>query len=157
MNKVKKILAPTDLSDLSCIGLRYAMETAGEAQAEVVVYLAVPIGEDWFPSSEGANPERDYVAREKILLDKFLRDKFADELGRLKITQKVAVGAASSSIVEFAEHEKVDMIVMSTHGRTGLAHILIGSVTEKVVERAPCPVLVVPRPRQASTSKPPSA
>ena len=95
MNKIKKILAPTDLSDLSCVGLRYAMETAGERQAEVVVYLAVPIGEDWFPSSEGENPERDYVAREKILLDKFLRDKFADELGRLKITQKVAVGAAS--------------------------------------------------------------
>jgi nucleotide-binding universal stress UspA family protein len=153
MNKIEKILAPTDLSDLSCIGLRYAMETASEGAAEVVVYLTVPIGEDWFPSSEGNNPARDYVAREKIMLDKFLREKFADELGRLKITQKVAVGAAASSIVEFAEHEKVDMIVMSTHGRTGLSHILIGSVTEKVVERAPCPVLVVPRPRHASAFK----
>lgn len=153
MNKIEKILAPTDLSDLSCIRLRYAMEAAGEGKAEVVVYLAVPIGEDWFPSSEGASPERDYVAKEKIMLDKFVRDKFADELGRLKITQKVAVGAAHSSIVEFAENEKVDLIVMSTHGRTGLGHILIGSVTEKVVERAPCPVLVVPRPRHASPSK----
>jgi len=153
MNKIKKILAPTDLSDLSCVGLRYAMETAAECKAEVIVFFTVPIGEDWFPSSEGAAPEHDYVAKEKILLDKFLRDKFADELGRVKVKQKVAVGAAHSSIVEFAEPEKVDIIVMSTHGRTGLGHILIGSVTEKVVERAPCPVLVVPRTRGASASK----
>ena len=72
--------------------MRYALETAREQHAEVIVYLTVPIGEDWFPSSEG--PKR------------------------------------------------VDMIIKLTHGRTGLSHILIGSVTKKVVERAPCPVLV---------------
>lgn len=153
MSKIRKILAPTDLSDLSCVGLRYALETAREQSAEAIVYLAVPIGEDWFPSSEGAKPERDYAAKEKILLDKFLRGKFSDEMTGVAVRQKVDVGAAASTIVEFAAREGVDMIIMSTHGRTGLKHILIGSVTEKVVERAPCPVLVVPRQREATGVK----
>ena len=57
----------------------------------------------------------------------------------------VEIGAAVNSIVEKAKEEGTDMIVISTHGRTGLDHIILGSVTEKVVARAPCPVLVVPR------------
>jgi len=145
MNKIGKILAPTDLSELSCVGLRYAMETAREHSAEVIVYLVVPIGEDWFPSGEGVNPARDYTAREKVLLDKFLHEKFATDLGALKIRQTVEVGTAYSNIVDIAEREGVDLIVMATHGRTGLNHVLLGSVTEKVVARAPCPIVVVPR------------
>jgi len=153
MSKIKKILAPTDLSDLSCVGLRYALETGREQSAEVIVYLAVPIGEDWFPSSEGANPERDYTAKDKAKLDEFLRTKFSAEMKLAAVRQKVDVGAAATAIVEAAEHEAVDMIIMSTHGRTGLGHILIGSVTEKVVERAPCPVLVVPRQHAGVAAK----
>jgi universal stress protein A len=153
MSNIRKILAPTDLSELSCIGLRYAFETARDQNAELVVYLTVPIGEDWFPSSEGANPERDYTAKDKARLDKFLHERFPDEMKRAAVRQKVEVGAAAAAIVEAAQHEGVDMIIMSTHGRTGLKHILIGSVTEKVVERAPCPVLVVPRQRETSGAK----
>jgi nucleotide-binding universal stress UspA family protein len=145
MSKIKKILAPTDLSELSCIGLRYALETGREQNAEVIVCLTVPIGEDWFPSSEGANPARDYTAKDKVKLDEFLRNNFSDAMKVIEVRQKVELGAAAAAIVETAEREAVDMIIMSTHGRTGLSHILIGSVTEKVVERAPCPVLVVPR------------
>ena len=145
MSKIKKILAPTDLSELSCVGLRYALETGREQNAEVIVYLTVPIGEDWFPSSEGPNPERDYTAKDKAKLEEFLRTRFSDEMKLAVVRQKVDVGAPAAAIVEAAEREAVDMIIMATHGRTGLSHILIGSVAEKVVERAPCPVLVVPR------------
>jgi universal stress protein A len=153
MSKIKKILAPTDLSDLSCVGLRYALEIGREQNAEVIVYLTVPLGEDWFPSSEGTNPERDYTAKDKAKLDEFLRTRFSDQMKLVSVRQKVDVGAAAAAIVEAAEHEAVDMIIMSTHGRTGLGHILIGSVTEKVVERAPCPVLVVPRQHAGATAK----
>ena len=152
MHKIQKILAPTDLSELSCVGLRYAMEAAREHGAELIVYLVVPIGEDWFPSSEGLKPARDYTAREKVQLDKFLHEKFAAELGALKIRQSVEVGAAQSNIVDFAEREAVDLIVMATHGRTGLNHVLLGSVTEKVVARAPCPIVVVPRQKAAASA-----
>ena len=152
MSKLKKILAPTDLSGLSCVGLRYAMDTAREQGAEVIVYLAVPIGEDWFPSSEGIHPARDYTAREKAQLTKFLQEKFAAEMGALKIRQTVEVGGAYSNIVDIAEREAVDLIVMSTHGRTGLDHVLLGSVTEKVVARAPCPIMVVPRQKSRAAS-----
>jgi nucleotide-binding universal stress UspA family protein len=152
MNKIQKILAPTDLSELSCLGLRYAMGAAREHGAEVIVYLVVPIGEDWFPSSEGMKPARDYTAREKVQLDKFLHEKFAPELNELKIRQTVEVGAAQSNIIDIAEREGVDLIVMATHGRTGLNHVLLGSVTEKVVARAPCPIVVVPRQKGATAA-----
>jgi nucleotide-binding universal stress UspA family protein len=153
MSRINKILAPTDLSELSCVGLRYALQTAREQHAEVIVCLIVPIGEDWYPSSEGANPARDYTAKDKAKLDEFLRGNFSDEMKLVEVRQKVDVGAAAAVIVETAEREAVDMIIMSTHGRTGLSQILIGSVTEKVVERAPCPVLVVPRQHAAPLAK----
>lgn len=55
-----------------------------------------------------------------------------------------SVGPASQAIVEFAQERQFDRIIMSTHGRTGLQHFMLGSVAEKVVRSAPCPVLVVP-------------
>jgi nucleotide-binding universal stress UspA family protein len=78
------------------------------------------------------------------MLDAFLREKFSQELTLTEVRQVVELGAAASNIVEKAESEGVDRIVMSTHGRTGIDHLLIGSVSEKVIARSPCPVLVVP-------------
>jgi nucleotide-binding universal stress UspA family protein len=66
----------------------------------------------------------------------------------------VAVGMASSEIVSYAEREKVDLIVMGTHGRTGFAHVLIGSVAEAVVRTAPCQVLTVRYPKEAQAKAP---
>ena len=64
------------------------------------------------------------------------------------VRQEVGVGTPYKRIVEKAQQEGIDMIVMSTHGRTGLAHMLIGSVTERVLRRAPCPIIAVPTPRK---------
>ena len=144
MEKVKKILAPTDLSALSCVGVRYALEMARETSAEVIVQYVVAMGEYWFSANEKFRPVRELLAKEKSVLDKFLREKFSDGINLVEIIQKVEVGTPYGNIVEMAERERVDMIIMSTHGRTGLDHILLGSVTEKVVCRAPCPVLVIP-------------
>jgi len=65
------------------------------------------------------------------------------------VRQEVGIGTPYKAIVDAAVAEGVDLIVMSTHGRTGLAHMLIGSVTERVLRRAPCPVLAVPPPMKA--------
>jgi nucleotide-binding universal stress UspA family protein len=142
MKKIRKILAPTDLSDLSCVGVRYAMEMARDLSAEVIVLNVVPVGEDWVPPKSG--DVRELMASEVAALDRFLADKLGDELNLVEIRKRVEFGAAMTNIVEMAEREKADMIVMSTHGRTGLNHILLGSVAEKVVARAACPVLVIP-------------
>jgi nucleotide-binding universal stress UspA family protein len=148
MNKVKKILAPTDYSDLSCGGLRHAFETARELAAELIVLHVVSMSDDWFSKHEELSPVRDLMAEQKEFLDKFLREKFAESMNLVEVRQMVELGTAYSNIAELAEREGVDLIVLSTHGRTGLDHILLGSVTEKVIAHAPCPVLAIPAPKR---------
>src|SRR5918992_6104057 len=91
-------------------------------------------------------------ARRK-LLDHFISEKFPDLIANAKVRQEVEIGTPYKRIVDKAEAERVDMIVMSTHGRTGRAHMLIGSVTERVLRRAPCPVLAVPPPKRAKRAE----
>jgi nucleotide-binding universal stress UspA family protein len=144
MKKFTKIIAPTDLSELSCLGLRYALELAREQSAEIIVLHVIPIGEDWLSTREESAPVRDLMAKERAALDNFLREKFAEFFNLIELRQRVEVGGPHANIAELAEREGADLIVMSTHGRTGLEHMLMGSVTEKVVARAPCPVLSIP-------------
>jgi nucleotide-binding universal stress UspA family protein len=151
METVKKILAPTDLSDLSCVGLRYALEMGRSQGAEVIVYYVIDLGDQWAVRREESGPVREMLERHRNMLDTFLREKFPNELNLTEVRQVVEMGAAAANIIEKAEREGVDRIVMSTHGRTGIDHLLIGSVSEKVIARAPCPVLVVPvRKREAA-------
>ena len=147
MNKIRKILAPTDYSELSCAGLRHAFETARELGAELIVLHVVSMSDGWFSKHEELSPVRNLVAEQKEFLDKFLRERFADSMNLVEVRQRVELGTAYSNIAELAEREGVDLIVMSTHGRTGLDHILLGSVTEKVIAHAPCPVLAIPAAR----------
>lgn len=144
MKKVRKILAPTDLSELSSVGVRYALEMARELSAEVILYHAVPLAEDWVPPRAETGRVREMLADETVRLEKFLTEKFSDELNLVEITKRIEFGSANSNIVEIAEREGVDMIIMATHGRTGFNHLLLGSVAEKVIARATCPVLVIP-------------
>jgi len=144
MKRVKKILAPTDFSELSRVGLRYALNMARELNAEVIVQHVIPIGEDWFSEHQEFSPVRDLLPEQERALDKFLRDHFADCINLIEVRQKVEVGVPQANIVDMAAREKVDMIILSTHGRTGLSHMLLGSVAEKVIGRASCPVLVIP-------------
>ncbi len=68
--------------------------------------------------------------------------------------QLVDAGQPFGAIVDCAEKEAVDLIVMSSHGRSGLSRMLIGSVTDKILRGAPCPVLVVPLEKKELTTKP---
>jgi nucleotide-binding universal stress UspA family protein len=156
MAKIKKILAPTDYSDLSCVGLRYAFETARELGAEVIVLHVVAVGDNWFGDHEQRGPVRNLLAQQKEFLDKFLRERFADEMILVEVRQKVEFGTAYSNIAELAESEGIDLIVISTHGRTGLDHIMLGSVTEKVIAHARCPVLAIPTPKRHVASSNPA-
>lgn len=157
MDKIKKILAPADLSNLSKAGVRWALEIARSQGAEVIVYNVIPheetpfpaAVEEWVASHKELPQVRETLEGRKRLLARFLRENFADLIPKVKLRQEVEVGVPYKRIVEKAVEEAVDMIVMCTHGRTGLHHMLIGSVTEKVVRRATCPVLSVPPPKEA--------
>jgi nucleotide-binding universal stress UspA family protein len=160
MNKIKKILAPTDLSEPSRAGVRYALELAASEGAEVIVYHVVRYNEtapyygleDGFLIGSQLPTVDEILEQDHRLLDKFLRDNFADLLPKAKVRYEVTIGSACDKIIEKAEEENADMIVMSTHGRTGILNALIGSVAERVVRLAVCPVLTV-RPRKEKAAK----
>jgi nucleotide-binding universal stress UspA family protein len=147
--KIAKILIPTDLSKLSHVALRYGMEMGLAQAAEVIVYNVISEDGQWFDKDDACNPATALVPQQKVCLERFVRGSCPDFLDKVKVRQIVEVGAPYKEIVQKAEEEKADMIVMSTHGRTGLEHLMLGSVTEKVLAHAPCPVLSI-RPHSAA-------
>jgi universal stress protein A len=154
MDKVRKILAPTDFSDLSKVGVRYALEMARDTCAEVVVYHVIDFGEYWTNNPRNIPQYGNIFEDSRRLLDRFLAEHFADCIDLVEVRQVVEIGTPYKNIVDKAATDAVDMIVISTHGRTGIDHLILGSVAEKVVARAPCPVLVIPRQeREATTAR----
>jgi len=145
MNKIEKILAPTDLSELSALGVRYALELSRGWGAEVTVYHIADGAE---LASCKAFSLQDLVEKHKKSLSQFLTDHFAELLPLVEVREKVEVGEPAASILAEAEKAGSDLIVMSTHGRTGLAHLLMGSVTEEVMRNAVCPVFSVHAPKK---------
>jgi universal stress protein A len=144
---IKKILAPTDLSQLSRVALRYAMEMALAQQAEVLVYNVISEDSEWFDKDDELNPVKALVPKQKQRLAEFLQESCAEFLDKIKVCQLVETGVPYRSIVRKAEDAKADIIVMSTHGRTGLEQVMMGSVTAKVIARAACPVLSIRPPK----------
>lgn len=144
MKIIKRILAPTDFSSLSALGVSYALDLGRSWGAVATVYNVAEAAE---LASYRARSLDDLLERNTKLLSEFLAENFAGLLPVVEIRQKVAIGAAADSILMEAEQDRSDLIVMSTHGRTGLSHLLMGSVTEKVVRNAPCLVFSVHQPR----------
>lgn len=150
MDKIEKILAPTDLSELSQVGVRYALNLAKALGAEVTVYHVVNYGElmeygDEIRESADyrSRPPYPILERYQIALARFLSDHFSDLIPWVKVREKIELGKPDENIVERAIMEGSDLIVISTHGRTGLSHMLLGSVTEKIIRHARCPVLSI--------------
>ena len=150
MNKLNKIIAPTDLSKLSGLALRYALEMAIEQSAAVIVYHVISEDGDWFGKDDGLNPASAFVPQQKERLHEFIKDNFADLVGKVTITEVVEAGVPYNKIVKKAEEEKADLIVMSTRGRSGIEQIMLGSVTARVVARAGCPVLSIHPPKSSA-------
>jgi nucleotide-binding universal stress UspA family protein len=137
MAMLKTILAPTDFSDLSANGVRYACQLARDMGAALIVFNVVALDE-----SNAVNKRE--IEQRKKHLEEFVAEKVADAGVGLKVRQMVDAGQPFGAIVDCAEKEGVDLIVMSSHGRSGLSRMLIGSVTDKILRGGSCPVLVVP-------------
>ena len=163
MKKIQKILAPTNLSELSKAGVRCALDFAKASGATVTVYHVVNMDEimgfsrearEWSPAGYPFRLPGSLLERYEAALARFLEEHFSDLIASVEIHRKVEFGTPDKNIVEEAKKEGVDLIVMSTHGRTGLSHVLLGSVTEKVVRHAPCPVLSIrPQIEEASAQR----
>jgi nucleotide-binding universal stress UspA family protein len=144
---VKSILVPTDFSATSEAALHYAADMALTLGARLyLMHVPGKTGEHF----EANFPHGQFEAAARKGLSSFLTP---EEIDRLRPEYAVRVGTAAEEIVRYADFCDVDLIIMGTHGRTGIAHALMGSVAEQVVRVAPCPVLLVRAPRRAAASQ----
>jgi nucleotide-binding universal stress UspA family protein len=143
-----KILCPIDFSPPSWEALRVAADLARESSASLLLaYVWEP--PRWSVSSDFQLPEdvrKELASAEETELARWKMR--AQELGAQEVSTRILTGAPWDQLVLLAGNDRaIDLIVMGTHGRTGLKHVLLGSVAEKVVRHAPCAVLVV-RPKE---------
>lgn len=144
----KKVLCPTDFSEPSLCGLHLANEMASKFDMEIIVLnIHKPIPRLPTPRIEASDVTFDISAYEERVAED-ARDTLAslsdsvfdDGVG---VRLEVRMGRPAYEILSFAKEEDVDAIFIATHGRTGIAHIVFGSVASKVVRRAHCPVITI--------------
>jgi nucleotide-binding universal stress UspA family protein len=141
--RVRRILVPVDFSEPSAKALQYAASFARQFDAKISVIHACPV--PYYPAEFGGFPtvmpvdEPPTKAIQHRLEEDFRRAIPAEMRGRTLLRS----GAAFDEICKAAKSLKADLIIIATHGHTGLKHALLGSTAERVVRHAPCPVLVV--------------
>lgn len=144
---IKKVLVPIDFSDYSKAALKYAVNFAQMSNAEMIlIYVVEPViyppdfsmGQIAIPS---VNSEWDTKAKEE--LDKLAANEIPSGT---KVNCIIKTGKPFLEIIETAAELDTDIIIIATHGHTGVEHILFGSTAEKVVRKAPCPVLTLREP-----------
>jgi nucleotide-binding universal stress UspA family protein len=155
---IRTILVPVDFSECSLSGITYAVRFAREVGARIIVLHVADLGPVMMTTSWGDYDSRIYVEAARRRCSKQMQAllKRVDFDGVPVDTSAVA-GYCPAAIYEAAEKEGADLIIISTRGRTGLRHALLGSVAEGTVRHAGCPVLVVPsfpRVRKEPVTKP---
>jgi len=151
--EIKKILVPTDFSESARHALQYAVTLAhsfgaGITLLHVVENVTVSYASDLFPvpMAEVFEEVSGYARKEIAALAAELRAR------NIEVAERVVQGKPAGEILRAAREDAIDLIVLGTHGRGVLDHALFGSTTERVVRKAPCPVLTC-RPHQAAGGK----
>ena len=155
MHDLNKILVPTDFSEASAAALSYACQLAEATHAELVVLHTVEkaypldIRTEYYMPSEEFFERRDRAAREQLdaLLSPAERERYHASL-------VLRHGDPGAEILQYLhEHAAVHLVVMATHGRGGVARLVMGSVADQLVRLAPCPVLTLRvAPREKATA-----
>jgi nucleotide-binding universal stress UspA family protein len=143
---VQRILFPTDFSHYNDAALQYASTLAAEADALLYIVhvdemqdLNAAMGETGYLIAAAVAHEGRPLVRQRL-------ESVVPTNSNVTYEHFYLTGSPVHEIVEFAERENVDLIVMASHGRTGLSRLLMGSIAEGVMRRAPCPVLIVRQP-----------
>jgi nucleotide-binding universal stress UspA family protein len=155
MTTFKNILIPVDFSAQSNAALRLGSELAARFQSSITllhVYELLPYG---LPSDyEMYAPDLRQRVAARIEEELLAAKRRAEAAGAASIETKAIEGYPAADIAKFAARGRFDLIVMGTHGRRGVQHALLGSVAERVVRTAPCPVLTVRAPEEAAGEAP---
>ncbi len=153
MTFIKNILVPTDLSLLSARGLVYAGSLAKAVGAEVTACHVVRTDEfvsharlleSRFATAKVEEQLSHLVERHRQLLHDFVNRHLLASIPDVGVKEIVELGDPNRLIVDWVKKNSIDLIVMSTHGRSGLPRMMLGSVTEKILRNAHCPVLAIP-------------
>jgi len=145
--KADKILFPTDFSHCGDAALRLATALARDCGATLIIVhveeppIAYGGGEMYYGVPEPASEDLQRMLAQVVPTDR-----------AVPYEHRLVTGDPASAVAQLAAEENADMIVMGTHGRTGLTRLLMGSVAERVVRRAPCPVLTYKQPRQQESA-----
>lgn len=159
MSSIQKILCPIDFSECSAQALKQAALLAHANRAELVVLHAYWVPHYIQPNllvwmATGARPALEIAEEQAIRdLDQFLES--VDPALARSVRRELVHDDPASAIFGFCVREEVSLIVMGTHGRSGASRLVLGSVAERVVRAAPCPVLTLrkpesPQPRHAT-------
>ncbi len=142
MISLKKILCPIDHSDCSKEALRYAVSFAMKDKAKVILLHIIDIRffNEELDSISAQVPNEETIEQLKVKLLDCIPEEIRDDMD---VEAIVAQGVPFAEIISTAKEKEIDMIVIGSHGRTGISHMMLGSVSEKVVRKAPCPVLTV--------------
>ena len=151
MLPIKRILWPTDFSEASCEALKAANELALHFSAELILVHVVP-PLHIMPTAEA--PEHFHTSSYPLEMEASARDALRQVVEKnvskeIKTNAMVIhgnLGNVADEIVNVADHEKTDIIIIATHGQTGWRRFMFGSVAEKVIRMAPCPVLSIQFP-----------
>lgn len=146
MIQLKKILVPTDFSEFSKPAIDYACAIAARFDSQLHLLHVVPDPAMLVPESHAFSAEAMEAQAAALIEDAKQRIESLPGNGwenNQPISREVRTGAVFLEIVEYAKSNDIDLIVIGTHGRGGLMHVLLGSVAEKIVRKSPCPVLTV--------------
>ena len=150
MLPLKRILCPTDFSEPSYEAVKAANELAVHFAAELtLIHVVSPIPA--LPTPEAASGfdvlsyEQEMEVYAKTSLERVMKERIS---GEVKVSTMVKLGSAADQIVNTAATEGFDLIVIATHGLTGWRRFVFGSVAEKVVRLAECPVLTIHQPKE---------
>jgi universal stress protein A len=144
MSRIKRLLVPIDFSPTSELALQYAIDIAPPGASIHVIHVVDETGlltsypDGFYTEIPGLRAQ--LVKGAEGQLDDVIKKLSAP---RTMLTTEVVVGRPAVMIVEIAKARKADVIVMGTHGRSGFAHLMLGSVAERVVRIAQCPVLAI--------------
>jgi len=144
MPEVKKVLVPVDFSENSDKILKYAVEMAKKCEAKVVIVFVAQTFEDYsdffVPHVPVSQLENDIFESAKRKMEVFLKECLPADT---PYESRILAGDVAEEILNFAQSEEVDLIIMATHGYKGLEKVLFGSIAAKIVKMAHCPVLTV--------------
>ena len=147
MISLKTILVPSDFSECSDEALRYGLELARRFDAQVHLLHVVqdPVTQPW--AAEGFSVPLFEVVEEWQKQAVLRLQAAVPDADRARVTVVSVVATPYAEILDYARAHRADLIVMGTHGRGGVSHMLLGSIAERIVRRAPCPVLTVRHPQ----------